>query len=363
MTNGKLDDKHMIDLTNRDGLISYLKSHGLWAKKSLGQNFLVDREALDKIVEAADLTTPTPLLEKEGDKEDLVIEIGPGLGVLTEELVNRAGKVTAVELDQKLANLLAENYGSVISTPRGQSGVEKSSDLHKISPPPKGSRDDKNTAEARSRDDKLEVINADILKLNIPELVRAEKYKVVANIPYYITSKILELFLTQGNKPESIVLLVQKEVAERICARPGQLSILALSVQAYGQPEIVGIVPKESFFPAPKVDSAILRIKDIHPFNCHSRLDLESKLVDPSLRWDDKEKARDDSFCGEKDFFRLVHVGFASKRKTLVNNLAAGYHLDKKKASDIIKSIGLDENIRAQELSLDDWQKLVSKLT
>ena len=268
------------DLTNKEALISYLKSHGLWAKHGLGQNFLVDREALDKIIDAADLK-----------KSDFVIEVGPGLGVLTQELIGNAGKVIAVELDNRLAELLEEN----IPDPR------------------------------------LQIINADILKSNIPQIIDSRPYKVVANIPYYITSKIIGLFLTQEKKPESIVLLVQKEVAERITAKPGSMSMLALSVQDYGQPEIVGIVPKESFFPSPEVDSAILRIGDIR-----SRL----QGID------------------EKEFFRLIHIGFASKRKTLANNLSAGLHIDKQQASGIIKSIGLNENVRAQELGLEDWKAL-----
>lgn len=272
----------MTDLTNKSELISCLKSHGLWAKHSLGQNFLVDREALEKIVEAAGLKF-----------DDTVLEVGPGLGVLTRELVQKAKKVIAIELDKKLAEDLSTN----------------------------------------ARDDKLKVVNADILKTNMPELIGGQKYKVVANIPYYITSKILEFFLTQKNKPESIVMLVQKEVAERICAKPGDMSILALSVQAYGQPEIIDIVPKKSFFPAPEVDSAILKIR------------IENK----EFRIKQEQ---------EKDLFRLFHIGFASKRKTLANNLMAGFHLDKKKALDIIESVGLGENVRAQELSLSQWQEL-----
>jgi 16S rRNA (adenine1518-N6/adenine1519-N6)-dimethyltransferase len=284
-----------IDLTNKTELLEYLKSNSLWAKHGLGQNFLVDRDALNKIIHAADL-----------GQDDLVIEVGPGLGTLTEELIEKAGKVAAVEIDDKLAELLASKYRIAVSQPT-----------------------------LLNHDSKLLVLNSDILKINIPELVGDRKYKVIANIPYYITSKIIKLFLTTPNKPKSIVLLVQKEVAERICAKPGDMSVLALSVQAYGKPEIIGIVPRESFFPSPDVDSAILKISDINYVLSETSEDV---------------------------LFRAIKVGFSSRRKTLVNNLSSGYHIDKKNAADIIKSIGLSENVRAQELSLEEWVSLTKAI-
>lgn len=273
-----------MDFSDKTQLISYLKQHGFWAKKGLSQNFLVDKEALDKIVEAAELKS-----------DDIVIEVGPGVGTLTMELVQYAGRVIAIELDEKLANQL-----SVIS---GQLPEEEKN---------------------------LKIINIDVLKINLPELLDGKDYKVVANIPYAITSKIIRLFLTEKNKPKLMVLLVQKEVAERICAKPGEMSTLSVSVQLYGEPEIVDIVKSNSFFPSPKVDSAILKISNI------------KELED----------------FDEKAFFRCVNIGFASKRKTLLNNLSAGYHLDKKIVSDIIKSKGLSTDIRAQELSVEEWKKL-----
>ncbi len=296
----------MTDLTDKQQLLDYLKSNGLWANHGLGQNFLIDREALDKIVAAAEI-----------DSHDCVIEIGPGVGTLTEELVQMAEKVIAVELDEKLVKLLDER-------------MSKSEFLM-----PNKSSNDQNPNNLKSQ---LKLINADILRINITELVGERKYKVVANIPYYITSKIIQLFLTTPNKPEEIVLLVQKEVAERICAKPGAMSVLALSVQVFGKPEIIGIVRKESFFPSPKVDSAILRIR--------------TKSQDQRIKPDD-----------EKAFFRVANIGFSAKRKTLANNLSSGYHMDKQAAEDIIKSQGLSENIRAQELSVEDWQNLAHALS
>lgn len=289
-----------MDLTDKNQLLQYLKQHGLYTKQSLGQNFLVDSEALAKIVAAAEI-----------EPDDFIIEIGPGVGTLTTELVKASNHVVAVEMDDKLAEILSSKQ--------------------------------------KAEGSKLEVINEDILKLNVSELTKDHSsYKVVANIPYYITSKILKLFLTAENKPSSIVLLVQKEVAERICAKPGEMSVLAISVQTYGVPEIVGIVGKESFFPSPKVDSAILRIKiaddELSFFNQFDKFDFTDKS----------------DF--EKEFFQTVKIGYASKRKTLVNNLSAGFRIDKTKASDILKSSGLSDNARAQELSLEQWAILLKKL-
>ncbi len=307
-------------MSDKTQLIQYLKSNGLYTKHSLGQNFLVDGEVLDKIVETAEI-----------ELEDLVIEVGPGLGVLTQELVGRAGKVIAVEMDDKLAELMSKSEFLMSN----EISNDKSS---KLEIDKFGFRHFVRNLTFGFRNSVLEVINADILKLNISELTKDHSsYKVVANIPYYITSKILQLFLTLENKPESITLLVQKEVAERICAKPGQMSTLSISVQTYAEPEIVGIVKASSFFPAPKVDSAILKIR----ITSH-----ESQIMG----------------VDEKDFFRLVHFGFASKRKTLVNNLAAGLHLDKEKSLAIIKSAGLNENIRAQELSIEEWAELTKRV-
>lgn len=272
---------------NKGELVDLLKTNSFWAKKSMGQNFLVDDEALQKIVESADLKS-----------DDLVVEIGPGFGILTEELLERTNEVIAIEKDEELGEFLSRKYN----------------------------------VESRKSEGKLTIISGDILTVNLPEIIGEGKYKVVANIPYYITSKIIRLFLESKNKPETMVMLVQKEVAERICGKPGDLSVLALSVQYFGDPEIIGVVPKESFFPSPKVDSAILKIT----INSQS----------PSNK------------AAEREFFRLVNIGFASKRKTLANNLAVGYKIDKIKATELLRVAGLEENARAQELNLEEWKAL-----
>ena len=272
-----------MDLTDKSQLMGYLKQKGIWANKGLSQNFLIDRIALDKIVAAAEI--------EEGDR---IIEIGPGVGTLTTELIEKSNSVTSIELDSKLATLLSERF---------------------------------------SEHHNFKLIEGDVLNTNIGEIVQSDPYKVVANIPYAITSKIIKLFLTSSNKPTSLVMLVQKEVAERICAKPGQMSVLAISVQLYGNPQIIDIVNANSFFPAPKVDSAIIKI-GINDFN--------NKV--PNL--------------DEKEFFRCVKIGFSSRRKKLTNNLMAGYHLDREKVSDIINKIGLKEGARAQDLTISQWNQL-----
>lgn len=279
-----------MDLTDKSQLIKYIKQNGLWAKKSLGQNFLVDREALDRIVAAAEL-----------NENDTVLEIGPGLGTLTGELVQRAGRVVAVEKDEKLADILTQKF------------------------------------KAKSQNCNFEIISGDALEFDTSlsaNKLTPNAYKVVANIPYYITSKILEKFLSAENKPSLIVLLVQKEVAERICAKPGDLSVLAVSVQYYGEPEIVDIVPRDSFFPVPEVDSAILKINTQNP----------------------KPKSND------KEFFKVVKTGFAARRKTLFNNLKNGTHLNSGQIEEILDKMGLSKNTRAQELSVEQWKGLADRI-
>lgn len=293
---------------SKEELIQYLKANHLYTDKSLGQNFLVDKEALSKIVDAGEIR---PI--------DTVIEIGPGLGILTAELIKRAGRVVAIEIDAKMIELLNCSIAKLLGSQNNNLTIQ-----------PFGLAQG-----GQYNNEKVEIINADILQTNINDIVGTKPYKLIANIPYYITSKILEKFLTAEEKPELIVLLVQKEVAERICAAPGEMSVLSISVQAYGEPEIVGIVPASSFFPAPKVESSILKIANI-----------KSQITKVS----------------EKDFFRTVKIGFAARRKTLLNNLSAGFQVDKGTILNILKSVKLDENARAQELSIAEWERLAHSM-
>ena len=265
-----------------------MKLEKLKPKKSLGQNFLKDETVLQRIVESANLS-----------KDDTVIEIGPGQGVLTEKLAAVYKKVIAIELDDRLIDLLRNKLRNFENT---------------------------------------EIIHGDILKINLPELVKGEKlqvkgYKVVANIPYYITAPIIKLFLETKYPPSEMILMVQKEVAERICAGAGEMSVLAVAVQYYAQPEYLFTVPREAFNPAPKVESAVIKIT-------YNKQQLTNN----------KEET--------KKFFRIVRAGFSAKRKTLANNLSNGLQVDKKLIEEKLLSLGFSANTRAQELGVEDWKKL-----
>lgn len=259
-----------------------LKRYGLRANKSLGQNFLQDPFALESIVNAAEIK-PT----------DTVLEIGPGLGSLTRYLAVYAKQVVAVELDPKLIPPL-----EAVLTPHRN----------------------------------VQVINGDILELSPDELVEDEEYLVVANIPYYITSAVIRHLLESENKPRRVVLTIQKEVAQRICAKPGDMSLLALSVQVYGEPRIAAKIPAGAFFPAPNVDSAVLCV-DIYP--------------NPQIRPELLEA-----------FFKLIKAGFSQKRKTLRNSLSAGLHISPTNAADLLTRAGIDPQRRAETLSIPEWERL-----
>jgi 16S rRNA (adenine1518-N6/adenine1519-N6)-dimethyltransferase len=260
-------------------------------KKSLGQNFLRDKKVLERIIGSADLKP-----------DELVVEVGPGEGVLTRELVRKIEKVIAIEIDRNLAENLKKNFAG---------------------------------------NKKIEIINNDILKINLPELIlhyklEARSYKLIANIPYYITSPIIQLFLETKYPPKEMILMVQKEVAERICAKPGEMSILAVSVQYYAKAELLFYVDKKAFYPVPEVDSAIIRVTH------------NSERVSPEER---------------KKLFRVVKAGFSSRRKTLLNNLANSFHLPKNIAEEKIKKARINPTSRAQDLNVDDWKKLSELFT
>lgn len=264
-----------------------LKQYGLRADKSLGQNFLQDDSVLEKIANTAEIL-----------EDDCVLEIGPGLGSLTRYLAVSAKQVTAVELDRDLLAPLR----AVLSPYQN-----------------------------------VRVVHGDILKLPISELIDQPNYIVAANIPYNITSAIIRHLLEGDIKPRRVVLTIQKEVAERICAKPGDLSLLALSVQVYGQASIAAKIPAAAFHPAPSVDSAILRI-DIY----------NEPLIPDNLI---------------NRFFKLVKAGFAQKRKTLRNSLSAGLHIPTSEAEALLASANIDPMRRAETLSIAEWNSLCEKRT
>lgn len=248
------------------------------AKKSLGQNFLKSNIALKKIIEAGEISP-----------DDIILEIGPGKGALTEKLLEKSNHVIAVEKDRNLFDFLKEKFAKEI------------------------------------KEEKLTLIEDDILKINVDNVL--QNYKIIANIPYNITGAILKKFLTEKNQPNMMVLMVQHEVAKRIIAQNKKESILSISVKAYGEPKMIMKVPARYFSPAPKVDSAIIKINNI------SRKLFEENSQGQSLQ----------NF--EEKFWEIIHAGFAHKRKKLSGNL-------KNILKNNFKEI---KDKRAEDLSLSDW--------
>ena len=260
-----------------------MRRFDLRARKGLGQHFLIDEEVLQIITSAAELTP-----------EDTVIEVGPGLGILTGELAGQAGSVIAVELDNKLAAILKQRMASC---------------------------------------NNVTIINENILDIDPASLIAGKNvYKVVANLPYNITSAALRHFLEASARPEMMIVMVQKEVAEAIAAGPGQRSLLSISMQFYGKPRIVSHVPAQSFYPAPKVDSAILRI------------DVYSS---PPVAVDDEES-----------FFELVRDGFTASRKQVANSLAQGLGIPKAEALSLLERANIAPQRRAGTFNLEEWAEL-----
>lgn len=264
------------------------------AKKQLGQHFLVNSGILKNITRAAELSP-----------SDLIIEVGPGIGVLTHALVEEAGWVIAVELDNRMAEALKETL-----VPHTN----------------------------------FSIINKDILEVEPQDLITAEQsrfpagltdvsdYKLVANLPYYITQPIIRHFCEARLKPRIMIIMVQKEVAQNIVAKPGDLRILAISVQFYGKPEIMGYVPAGNFFPVPKVDSAILKI-----------------TLYPQPRYE---------VSSDKNFFRIVRAGFCATRKQIANSLAQGLALPKSEVLSLLQKAGVEPQKRPETLTLEEWAAL-----
>lgn len=276
---------------NIDELKFLLKTYDLTPNKIRGQNFLISDDALEDIIVASKLSA-----------QDLVLEVGPGLGALTQRLVGEANKVVAFEIDknfQKPLSKLAQVSGN------------------------------------------LEIIWQDILSLtdkewqDILKRYNAQNYKIVANIPYYLTGKFIQKFIFFASKPDLMVLMLQKEVAERIIVKDNKQSLLSLSVGFYARSQIIKLVPKNNFYPEPKVDSAVISLYDIHD-------------------WDYE--------VDEKKTWQLIKRGFAYKRKKLFNNLLSDSALSREKLNLAFAEVGLDLNIRAEKLSRENWLKLAKIL-
>lgn len=262
-----------------------LRQLGIDPKKSLGQNFMVEPNAVQRVAGAAKL-----------EPADTVLEIGAGLGALTDVLARQAGRVVALEIDDRFVGYLRSRYATAPH---------------------------------------VEIVQADVLQTDIGALMGedAAHYKVVANVPYYITSAILRHLLESRTPPALIVMTMQREVAERIIAQPGDMSLLAVSVQFYGRPRLVTRLSAANFYPRPDVESAILRVTP-HP---------EGPPVPP-----DEADA----------FFRVVRAGFSQPRKQVKNSLAAGLHASTDEATGWLEQAGIDPRRRPEKLGVDDWVRI-----
>ena len=263
-----------MNLTSKKVIKNLLKKYGARPLKGLGQNFLIDEAVIKKIIKEARLQA-----------KDIVLEIGPGIGTLTQEIAKKARLVTAIEKDLKMVEILKETIKNL-----------------------------KN----------VKIIQGDILKINL------KPYKVVANLPFYLTAPAIRKFLETKFPPELMFLVVQKEVAQRICARPPKMNILAVSVQFYAKPEIISYISKKSFWPKPKVDGAILRITQIHT----------------------------DKKTDSHKFFRIVKAGFSQPRKQLVNNLTKKLELEKEEIKSWLLKNNIQPTQRAETLTIKDWINL-----
>jgi len=257
-----------------------LRTIGLKPQQAAGQNFLLDEQVAEAMVDAAGIV--------EGQK---VLEIGPGLGILTQALHNRGANVTAVELDSRLYPYVKKKFAA---------------------------------------QDTVRIIHDDIFKVNLNDIFKDGEYALVANLPYSATSLIFRNFLTLIPRPTSLTVMIQREVAQRICAQPGDMSMLALTVQYYCQPTLLFDVPPSKFFPTPKVTSSILHCSDLRPVE---------NTVDKAL-------------------FRLMRAGFSSRRKKLSNSLSSSLGVPTAQVEEKMAKISLSSDIRAQELTIENWQDL-----
>ncbi len=269
-----------MDLTSRKNIKDLLNKHELRPLKRFGQNFMVDKTVLSKVVATAELTS-----------QDTVLEIGPGIGTLTQELAKKAGQIVAIEKDRNMVEILKETL-----------------------------KDFKN----------IEIIQADIRKWDPKYKIQDTKYKVVGNLPFYLTAPVIRQFLEDtGVRPLQMVLMVQKEVGKRICAKPPWMNLLAVSIQVYAEPKIISYVSKNSFWPQPKVDAAIIKI-----------------TPRPSV-------------IGDADlFFKIVKAGFSQPRKQLINNLSRSLKIDKIKVAAWLLKNNIQPTQRAETLTIENWIKL-----
>ncbi|OGZ25420.1 MAG: ribosomal RNA small subunit methyltransferase A [Candidatus Nealsonbacteria bacterium RIFCSPLOWO2_01_FULL_43_36] len=272
-----------MDLTSKQNVELLLKKHGLRPQKRLGQNFLIDRDLPQKLVAAAQI-----------DAQDTVLEIGPGIGAITQALAQKAKSVIAIEKDRNMVEILKETLKEFSN---------------------------------------VEIVQADVLRFDLPQNKEGGRtsFKIVGNLPFYLTAPVIRKFLELSEAgPQSMTLVVQKEVAQRICAKPPKMSILANAVQFYAEAEIVSYLSKKSFYPEPKVDAALIKI-----------------IPRPAPMGDSKM------------FFEVVKAGFSHPRKQLLNNLSQGLKKSREEVTAWLQKNNISPQQRAETLSIEDWIKLM----
>lgn len=294
----------MLDLTNLETIKSILRGNNLKPKKGFGQNFLVARNPLDQIVKSAEIGV-----------DDAIIEIGPGLGVLTQELAVRAKLVLAIEPDYNLVEYLRKYF-------KNQKNVK--------------------------------IIHQDALTYDLELMIN--DYKVVSNLPYNITSPVIRKFLEAENRPSEMVLMVQKEVAERLTAKPGSADrgILTVMIELFGEANIINTVPRSNFYPVPSVDSAIIKIQTAkcNPSRQNGEAEAENQNENVKLKKN----------LDTKSLMKFVKIGFSQKRRQIHHPLSSNLHLPTDKIKDILKSVNIDPILRAEDLTVDEWIRLYNNI-
>ena len=269
-----------MELTSKTKIKEVLTNHQIKPLKSLGQNFLINKNILNRFVDTCELK-----------KQDVVLEVGPGLGTITQAIAPKVQKVIAIEKDKNMCLIMKKTLANL-----------------------------KN----------IEIINEDVLKYKVNEA----HYKLVGNLPFHITAPLIRRFLESEKQPKEMVFMIQKEVGQRICAKPPNMSILAVSVQFYAKPQIISHIPKNSFWPQPKVDSTIIKITPI----------VNNQTIDADL------------------FFKILKAGFSSPRKQLINNLSKGLKKDKQTVTAWLLKNSIQPNQRAETLNVSDWIKLTNTI-
>jgi len=273
-----------MNLYSKKNIINLFKKYNIKPQKKLGQNFLIDKNIIKKIIRSSNIS-----------KNDIVLEIGPGIGTLTIELLKKAKKVTAIEKDKTIIKILKETTKSF-----------------------------KN----------IKIINQDILK--IKKIKINKKYKIIANLPYYIVFPFFKKILEEENQPHEMILTIQKEVAQKIVKKPPKANFLSIFINFYCDSKILFFIPKESFWPKPKVDGAVIKLSNIKNKN------LE---VDKFL------------------FYKVIKIGFSSPRKKIINNYFNNIKLNKKEVYNLFNKININPNLRPENLSLKDWIKLTEEIS